>query len=67
MFGWLLNLLGLVGDPPRDQRLESLDKRSRKAVKKVAEQLNDEDLRRLAGMSVVVSHYSGRRHERQRQ
>ena len=67
MFDWLLHLLGLVGDPPHDEGLESLDKRSRTAVKKVAEQLNDEDLRRLAGMSVVVSHYSGRRHERQRQ
>lgn len=66
MLDWLWQRLGLVSHAPNDERLESLDKRSRKAVKKVAEQLNDDDLRRLAGMSVVVSHYSRRRREKRR-
>ena len=61
MFDWLLRHLGMVADPPRDERLEKLDRRSRKAVKQAAEQLNDNDLRRLVGMNVVVSHYRHRR------
>lgn len=66
MLDWLLRRFGLVADPPPDERLRKLDRRSRKAVNRAANQLHDDDLRRLAGMSAAVSHYRQRR-EREEQ
>lgn len=57
---WIVSLLGWVGlqvssESPVDRRLGDLDRRSKTAVGKAAEKLNDDDLRRLAALDIAVS------------
>lgn len=53
MLGWLRKLMRHV-TPHRDLRAERVDRRSRLAVARVAEKLDDDDLRRLAALRRAV-------------
>jgi hypothetical protein len=51
---WLLHHVGLATAAAPDRRIAELDGRSRAAIGRAAERLNDDDLRRLAALDVAV-------------
>lgn len=56
----LLRLFGLES-PHHDTHVDHLDRRSRVAVHRIAEELDDDELRRLAGLSRATRIYPRRR------